>query len=95
MDRGHAVMRNFVDVKRELRLHMLAPAFCVVDLRAKLGEQLGELDWNREVDRLQVSYRVADVVRKRAHRKGQLIGILRIAEEVHDKVARAHIVRQV
>ena len=35
--RRQTVMRNFVDVKGELGLHMLVPAFGVVDVRAIFG----------------------------------------------------------
>jgi hypothetical protein len=34
-------------------------------------------------------------VRQRTHGEGEFIGVVRIAKEIHHKVARAHVVGQV
>ena len=39
--------------------------------------------------------RIPDIVRQRSYRERQFIGIPGVPEQVDDKVARAHVVRQV
>ena len=95
VDRRHAVMRNFVDVKRKFRLHMLPLALGVIHYRTISRAKFGKFDGNREVDRLRMSNRVANVVRKRPHREGEFIRISRIAQQVHDEIPGAHVVGKV
>ena len=95
VDRGHSVMGDLIDVEGEFRLYMLAPALGVGHHRAVFHAKHGKLDGNGEVDGFSMAHRVADVMRKRAHGEGQLIGILGIAQQVHDEVAGAHVVGEV
>jgi len=95
VDRRHAVMRDLVNVKGELGLYMLALTFGVVHLATVFRAQPGELHGNGEIGRFGVADGVAHVVRQRTHGEGEFIGVVRIAKEIHHKVARAHVVGQV
>ena len=94
-DRGHAVMRDLVNVKGELGLHVLVLALGVAHVAAVFGTQTGELHGDGEICGFGVTDGVADVVRQRAHGERELIGVMRIAKEIHHKIARAHVVGQV
>ena len=95
VDRRQAVVGNLVDVEGELSLDMLVFAFGIVHHRPVARAQFWKLHGYREIRRLGVTDGIADVVRKRAHRKRQFVRVAGVAKQVDDKVAGAHIVRQV
>ena len=92
---GYAVMGDFIDVESELDLYVLVPGLGVVDHRAVLGSELGELDGNSDVGGAGVANCVSDVMGERANGKGQCIGVFCIAEEAYDEVAGADVVSQI
>ena len=74
---------------------MLMLAFRVAHHWAIAAAKLGKFHRYREIRGLGMADRIADVVGERAHGEGQLIGVVRIAEEAHDKIAGADVVGQV
>ena len=82
-----AAMRNLVNVEGELGLDVRMLVFAVGHDRAILRGQLGKLHRHGSIGGLGVADIVADVMGERPNGKGQLVGILGVAEEVDDEVA--------
>ena len=88
-------MRDLVDVEGKFGLNVLVLAFAVADGASVFCLQFRELDGNGEVGGVSVAERIADVVRERADSEGQLVRVVRIAEEIDDKVSGANVVGQI
>src|ERR1035437_6362270 len=91
----HAMVRDLVDVERELGLHMLMLALGIVDEGAIFCTQLGKLDRDGEVGGERMPFSISDVVRKRTHGERKFVGIAGVTEEVDDEVAGTHVVSEV
>ena len=78
--RRKAMMRNLVDVKGELRLHMLVLAVRVVHALALTLAQFWKLDRYSKVRRFGMSDGVADVMGQSTHSEGQFVRVTSIAE---------------
>ena len=70
---------ELVDIEGKLGLDVSVRALGVVDYGAVLPFKIREFDRDGVVDGVAVSYGVADVMRKGADGKGEVVGVLRVA----------------
>ena len=91
----YAVMRDFVDIKSKLRLHVLMLALRIVHDRPIFCGKFGKLDGHGTISRHGVSHRVADIVRQGTHCERELIGVFRVAEKADYKIAGSHVMGEV
>jgi hypothetical protein len=87
-------MRNFVDVKGKLGLHMGVFVLRVSHHRPVHLAKLWELDRHGEIGCGRMAHRIADVMRQRAHGECQLIRIPLVFKEAGHKVPGSHVVGQ-
>src|SRR5215469_7084836 len=95
VERREAMMRDFVDVEGKFSLNMLMLALGVIHRTAVLRAEFRKLNWNRKVSGLRVANGVADVVGECSDSEGEFIRVVRVAEEVDDEIAGAHVMREV
>src|ERR1700733_3409341 len=94
-NRGESALRNLVDVEGELYLDVGVLALGVIHGGAVTCLKLWKLKGDSAIGSLRMTNGVADVMGKRTHCEGELVGILGIAKERKDKVAGANVVGKV
>ena len=90
-----AMVRDFVDIKGKLRLHMGVLPFRKIDHRTVLRFQLGKLDRDRPVCCLGMTDVVPDVMRQGTDGKREFVGILGFPKQEDNEIARAHVMGKV
>src|SRR5208283_2265670 len=94
-ERGETMVRDLIDVEGELGLHVLMLAFGIIHGVAITSCEFGKLKSDCPVGCLRVAVGVTDVMRHSPDGKGELVGVMGVAQEGEDKVAGADIVREV
>src|SRR6202011_2428586 len=85
--RRKTTLGDVVDVERKLGAHVLVLALGVVNVWAVLRGRVGKRLTDRKIHSFRVTDGVAQVMRERANRKREIIGVLGIPKQRPDEVS--------